>query len=432
MTLFLSAISFSLQAQTLTSFADPVGTTQPKINSLLETNNGALVAGSFTSIVSRGGTLLADSINNIAIADMNGEISRLGNGIPYEVIFTTQTDDGTYWAITDSTLWKYVNSDWEQMPVYITTGNLKKCFGTKTNDIILLGNLSSVSGVNCQNIIRFTTSNQSFDTTGLNIALGNVIQQYDEGNFVTLTENDSVVYFTWQDFFTSNNMCLYKYDLYTDKASLIPNAPFMLIPRVLEWSADKNSLYYFGLEDANRFLYELSSAGQWSQLFQIDQDIISMTAHDNNVYISGFFHQIAGLSIESNAILNELTSTVTAWNMNPEGLGSVENLVFFQNGKILGKTSFTLIGNFPTTGIDHFESTNSFSLSPNPTLTQLTIKTDNPTKTDYTIYDVTGRIMNTGRFNQNTTISISDFAQGNYFIQLTTNQTTTTQKFIKQ
>jgi len=77
-------------------------------------------------------------------------------------------------------------------------------------------------------------------------------------------------------------------------------------------------------------------------------------------------------------------------------------------------------------------STNSFSISPNPATTQLTIKTDNTSQTDYSIYDVTGRILSTGSFNQNTNISISDFAEGNYFIQLTTNQITTTRKFIKQ
>lgn len=75
---------------------------------------------------------------------------------------------------------------------------------------------------------------------------------------------------------------------------------------------------------------------------------------------------------------------------------------------------------------------NLFSISPNPALTQLTLNTSNLNKTDYAIYDVTGRIMSTGSFKQTATISISDFAEGNYFIQLTTNQTTATKKFIKQ
>lgn len=84
-----------------------------------------------------------------------------------------------------------------------------------------------------------------------------------------------------------------------------------------------------------------------------------------------------------------------------------------------------------STGISEFSKA-EISISPNPATTQLTIKTDNTNQTDYTIYDVTGRILNTGSFNQNTTITITDFAKGNYFIQLTNNQNTTTQKFIKQ
>lgn len=78
------------------------------------------------------------------------------------------------------------------------------------------------------------------------------------------------------------------------------------------------------------------------------------------------------------------------------------------------------------------ETTSSFQLFPNPATTDLTLTTATPTQTDYTLYDLSGRALRTGSFMQNTTITISDFAAGAYFIELRSEEGSSRQKFIKQ
>ncbi len=75
---------------------------------------------------------------------------------------------------------------------------------------------------------------------------------------------------------------------------------------------------------------------------------------------------------------------------------------------------------------------NLFPIYPNPATNQLTIKTENTDQTEFSIYDIAGRIIITGNFLQNKTIDISSIAEGTYFIQLKTKEEISTQKFIKQ
>ncbi len=122
----------SAQAQTLTTFAEPGGTANPIINSLTSISaDSVLVAGSFTVFNAPGGAPMVTNVNNIAVITSNGIISPLGNGISDEIVATTTTDDGILWAITNTALWQFANQTWTQMPVQVTTGNMKKCFSTK-------------------------------------------------------------------------------------------------------------------------------------------------------------------------------------------------------------------------------------------------------------------------------------------------------------
>jgi hypothetical protein len=69
---------------------------------------------------------------------------------------------------------------------------------------------------------------------------------------------------------------------------------------------------------------------------------------------------------------------------------------------------------------------------PNPATTHLTLTTPTIAQTDYTLFDLSGRELCSGSFMQNTTITISDFAAGAYFVELRSEEGSSRQKFIKQ
>jgi len=78
------------------------------------------------------------------------------------------------------------------------------------------------------------------------------------------------------------------------------------------------------------------------------------------------------------------------------------------------------------------ENNQAFSLFPNPISTQLNLSTEKTNQSNYIISDVSGRILRTGNFVQNTTINVNDFSRGTYFIRLLSEEGISNKKFIKQ
>lgn len=80
-----------------------------------------------------------------------------------------------------------------------------------------------------------------------------------------------------------------------------------------------------------------------------------------------------------------------------------------------------------------FGTENSLTLYPVPAQNLLNISTSqNSVFEDYTIADITGKTIATGKFTgTDTAIDISGFAQGTYIIKATSNQTQVTKMFIK-
>lgn len=75
----------------------------------------------------------------------------------------------------------------------------------------------------------------------------------------------------------------------------------------------------------------------------------------------------------------------------------------------------------------------AFSLYPNPASTVLNITFGQNTSVEsYTIYDVAGKAISSGKINISDTISVSDLAQGTYVIKLTGENTNASKLFIKQ
>jgi len=78
------------------------------------------------------------------------------------------------------------------------------------------------------------------------------------------------------------------------------------------------------------------------------------------------------------------------------------------------------------------ENNQAFTLFPNPISTQLNLSTEKANQSNYIISDVSGRILRTGNFVQNTSINVNDFSRGTYFIRLLSEEGITNKKFIKQ
>jgi len=78
------------------------------------------------------------------------------------------------------------------------------------------------------------------------------------------------------------------------------------------------------------------------------------------------------------------------------------------------------------------ENNPDFAIYPNPISTQLNLSTEKTNQSNYIISDVSGRILRTGNFVQNTTINVNDFSRGTYFIRLLSEEGISNKKFIKQ
>lgn len=83
------------------------------------------------------------------------------------------------------------------------------------------------------------------------------------------------------------------------------------------------------------------------------------------------------------------------------------------------------------TGIDEGNA-NVFIIYPNPVSNSLNIQTDNPHKTEYFIYDLSGRLLQNGSFSQSKMIDLKNLVKGVYFVQLQMPEGLVSKKFVKQ
>lgn len=71
-----------------------------------------------------------------------------------------------------------------------------------------------------------------------------------------------------------------------------------------------------------------------------------------------------------------------------------------------------------TIGIDELGQLNEIQIYPNPTSKTLHIDGDDLKGVNYTIIDVTGKLIKSGKLNDNTVINVSEFSTGVYFIEV--------------
>jgi hypothetical protein len=69
---------------------------------------------------------------------------------------------------------------------------------------------------------------------------------------------------------------------------------------------------------------------------------------------------------------------------------------------------------------------------PNPANETITIKFNNKNVADYTVFDTQGRIVQQGKINDNSSISVKQLPQGMYFVFVSNNEISCKSKFIKK
>jgi len=130
-----------------------------------------------------------------------------------------------------------------------------------------------------------------------------------------------------------------------------------------------------------------------------DNVIRQVKVHNNELYISGGFKTIDGDSIVK----------IAKWT----GGDYVDTC-----GAIIG--------------VEEINVNDEFKIYPNPATNILTLQTNAPDKADYAIYDISGRLMQSGSFVLSKTLDVAGFAEGVYFIRVETESGVLSKKFVKQ
>lgn len=95
----------------------------------------------------------------------------------------------------------------------------------------------------------------------------------------------------------------------------------------------------------------------------------------------------------------------------------------------------TIIDTVTVVGVginDFYDLSNTVTIFPNPVNNALVIETTFSSKLNYYIYDVTGKLLQTGIFNKNKNIDVGGFAKGVYVVQLQSQQGKVSKKFVKE
>lgn len=99
-------------------------------------------------------------------------------------------------------------------------------------------------------------------------------------------------------------------------------------------------------------------------------------------------------------------------------------------GMIIKRQNITL--NVGTLGIDDV-SENHFIIYPNPTEYLLNIKLNNPTKTEASLYDISGRLILKQKLsNQLSIINLENLNSGMYLLKIKTDNKITTKRIVKK
>lgn len=83
-------------------------------------------------------------------------------------------------------------------------------------------------------------------------------------------------------------------------------------------------------------------------------------------------------------------------------------------------------------GVNEINSINGFQIYPNPSNNIITLETTQVDKATYSIYDLTGRLIQADTFAQKKQINVTSFADGVYVIDVRTQDGIVRKKFIKQ
>jgi hypothetical protein len=129
--------------------------------------------------------------------------------------------------------------------------------------------------------------------------------------------------------------------------------------------------------------------------------------------------------------LDNSSSTLATLNITSSGTG-ILSVAAINDCGVSDTNSITITSSLNIVEIGHIPS---LRIYPNPTTGQLTIKNGELTIENIRIYDVYGRMLDTGHalytHDKTTTINISHLSSGVYFLQIKTEQGTATTKVIK-
>ena len=149
-----------------------------------------------------------------------------------------------------------------------------------------------------------------------------------------------------------------------------------------------------------------------------------------------------------NMILKLNTDWETEWyvdnifengnNYQVKKVGQFEDNSFYGVGELIignNNTDYFIV-RIPADGVNSIvtilHNKETISIYPNPVNDYLILETAQKDKTQYCIYDATGRVLQTENFVKKKEIDIREFADGIYFIQLQTPQGIVSKKFVKQ
>lgn len=71
-----------------------------------------------------------------------------------------------------------------------------------------------------------------------------------------------------------------------------------------------------------------------------------------------------------------------------------------------------------------------YAVFPNPTESYLTIELEGTLEAEYQLYDVNGRLLETGEFNERTVVETDELAVGTYFLRLSAEDTSVVEKIV--
>ncbi len=260
-------------------------------------------------------------------------------------------------------------------------------------------NRGMVVSVDSSTMVGYDTVYVQRETAGVFSTIGTIIKQED------LTFVDTTVDFSSQ---------AYTYRLtngYCGDSEPHTSIHLQTTGRNLNWTnyVGLDNLAGFFIWRKNPRLPSDTVDTQWEQIGTTSN--INVTSYTDN---SSSYVDSAVFLVEA---IREAGCNTNTWKTNETE---------FASGSVRSNVAMSVL-----TGVQEI-STFENSIYPNPATSQITIRTNSSSDTDYLVYDATGRMLASGNFTETTVLDINAFLPGIYIVQLSNSGNTFVQKIIKQ